>query len=187
MIYCMVKFFQRNVVCMPILCVLTRGACVCMCVFRRRKEKRELSRVWRERDGRFTGSIGFHPQVHGADARDVLHRRCISSGDILPHHKHACTTADEGAARCPPATATCSARGGELGGIGGLRWFWSAEATSYGHQSSDLRRFPVQVLFCLLSLAFISFLFLEHHHLCACISVWFIQSFAQLCQLENDS
>lgn len=123
MIYCMVKFCQRNVVCMPILCVLTRGACVCMCVFRRRKEKRELSRVWRERDGRFTGSIGFHPQVHGADARDVLHRRCISSSDILPHHKHACTTADEGAARCPLATAACSARGGELGGIGSLRWF----------------------------------------------------------------
>jgi hypothetical protein len=38
-------------------------------------------------------------------------------------------------------------------------------------------------LFCLLSLAFISFLFLEHHHLCACISAWFIHSFAQLCQL----
>ncbi len=119
----MVKFFQRNVDCMAILCVLTRGACVCMCVFRRRKEKRELSRVWRERDGRFTGSIGFHPQVHGADARDVLHRRCISSGDILPHHKHVSTTADEGAARCPAATAACSARGGELGGIGSLRWF----------------------------------------------------------------
>lgn len=73
--------------------------------------------------GSITRCPGFHPEVHRLDACDVLHGGSISDGDLLSHHQHVSTAAGAGEEVCGPAVATPStARGGDIGGVGGLQW-----------------------------------------------------------------
>ncbi len=111
----------------------------------REKQNGKLLLCRSERDGGITGSTGFHTKVHGFDASDVFHGCSVGDGDLLPHNKSVATRACEDA-RSPATAASYTARRGNLGGTGGLQWLRPPEASTYGHQSSDLWCFAVQVI-----------------------------------------